>query len=37
VLVIIGLLLLILTSGTAATVGLVAVLVGAVILLAGLL
>ncbi|GAB3792000.1 hypothetical protein GCM10028819_01450 [Spirosoma humi] len=37
VLVIIGLLLLILTSGTAATVGLVAVLVGAVILLVGLL
>ena len=37
VLVIIGLLLLILTSGTAATVGLVAVLVGAVILLIGLL
>jgi hypothetical protein len=37
VLVIVGLLLLILTSGTAATVGLVAVLVGAVILLIGLL
>ena len=37
VLVIIGLLLLVLTSGTAATVGLVAVLVGAVILLIGLL
>ncbi|GAB2561230.1 hypothetical protein GCM10027085_60380 [Spirosoma aerophilum] len=37
VLVIIGLLLLILTSGTASTIGLVAVLVGAVILLIGLL
>jgi len=37
VLVIVGLLLLILTTGTAATVGLVAVLVGAVILLIGLL
>ena len=37
VLVIIGLLLLVLTSGTAATVGLVAILVGAVILLLGLL
>ncbi len=37
VLVIIGLLLLVLTSGTAATVGLVAILVGAVILLVGLL
>ncbi len=37
VLVIIGLLLLVLTSGTAATVGLVAILVGAVILLIGLL
>lgn len=37
VLVIVGLLLLILTSGTAATVGLVAVLVGAVLLLIGLL
>lgn len=37
VLVIIGLLLLVLTSGTASTIGLVAVLVGAVILLIGLL
>jgi hypothetical protein len=37
VLVIIGLLLLVLTSGTAATVGLVAILVGAVLLLLGLL
>lgn len=37
VLVIIGLLLLVLTSGTASTVGLVAILVGAVILLIGLL
>ncbi len=37
VLVIVGLLLLLLTTGTAATIGLIAILVGAVVLLVGLL